>query len=163
MKTSTAVTLLYLINHCYLSRCHATVHASRETTFVCPNGSSLCLYLAGAGCVNSTAGDTCCVDGSGILFFLACSTLSAKNSSLGICSGGLQCGTGVALSRCCEVVSAQNEEKPTLSACKASVSQCEGNYSDSVCAGYTRRHRNNGSVPDHESPVATNSRWVQQL
>jgi len=61
-------------------------HARRETMLTCPPGSDLCIYLAAAGCVNLTAGDTCCIDGSGI------------------CSGGLECGTGVAASRCCEIV-----------------------------------------------------------
>jgi hypothetical protein len=40
-------------------------HFRRETMLTCPSGSDLCIYLAAAGCVNLTAGDTCCIDGSG--------------------------------------------------------------------------------------------------
>lgn len=74
MRASIAVRLLYHFNCYSLSYSQSAGHPSRDATFVCPDGSSLCLYLAGAGCVNLTAGDTCCVDGSGIVILPACST-----------------------------------------------------------------------------------------
>ncbi len=79
-------------------------HARRETMLTCPSGSDLCIYLAAAGCVNLTAGDTCCIDGSGNSALGLASPRDWLTSPLGICSGGLECGTGVAASRCCEIV-----------------------------------------------------------
>jgi len=55
-----------------------------QSTPTCPNGTSLCMYLSGSGCIDLSAGDTCCADGSGI------------------CTGGFMCGTGMAGARCCE-------------------------------------------------------------
>ncbi|KAI1623888.1 hypothetical protein EDD37DRAFT_443291 [Exophiala viscosa] len=69
----------------FLEFCSAEVQIRQQPDNTCPIGGNLCVYFAGASCVNVTAGDTCCIDGSGV------------------CSGGFECGTGVAASRCCEV------------------------------------------------------------
>ncbi|EXJ79467.1 hypothetical protein A1O3_08969 [Capronia epimyces CBS 606.96] len=63
----------------------------RQSNIDCPAGSSLCVYFSGESCVDTSVGDVCCADGSGV------------------CSGGFQCGTGVAAALCCQPGSTPEE------------------------------------------------------
>ncbi len=77
----------------------------------CPAGARLCDFFNGAYCYNTTAGDSCCEDGSGKFLFFVVSCTCADIAP-GICSGGLQCGTGLAANRCCEVVRQKLQQEP---------------------------------------------------
>lgn len=68
MKATRILRTSFLTLYCTLPNlCSTDIQIRQQADVTCPVGSSLCVYFAGGSCVNVTAGDTCCVDGSGTL------------------------------------------------------------------------------------------------
>lgn len=45
---------------------------NRQSDIECPAGSSLCVYFSGESCVDTSVGDVCCADGSGMSMLRCC-------------------------------------------------------------------------------------------